>query len=79
MTKTPIEALEDFDFTVNTHKNATMKKVVWNSSHPLIRAKTNYAKEKYKCETLFQTAKYIGYKDSTERLRSTIASLKRDD
>lgn len=51
----------------------------YNPSAPLIRAKTNYAKEKYKCETLFQTAKYIGYKDSTERLRSRMASLKRDD
>jgi len=28
--KTPIEALEDFDFTVNTHKDATMKTVPYH-------------------------------------------------
>lgn len=51
----------------------------YNPHAPLIRAKSNYAKDKYKCETLFQTAKYIGYKNDTERLRSIIGSLKRND
>ena len=49
MRKTPIEALQDFDFTVNTHKNATMKTIVskYDPNAPLIRAKSNYAKDKY--------------------------------
>ena len=53
--------------------------MTYNPNAPLIRAKTNYAKDKYKCETLFQTAKYIGYKDDTERLRSRFGSLKSND
>ena len=53
--------------------------MTYDPNAPLIRAKSNYAKDKYKCETLFQTTKYIGYKNDTERLRSIIGSLKRDD
>ena len=67
MTKTPIEALQDFDFTVNTHKDATTIK--YDPNAPLIRAKTNYAKDKYNESS----------KKEKQRLRSRIVSLKRND
>ena len=69
--QTPIEALDGFDFTVNTHKDATMKNVVvwkYDPNAPLIRAKTNYAKDKYNEDTKIQ-----------RRLRSRIVSLIRDE